>query len=176
MLILILLFRFFLVFEGSIEQFLIHEWNGIGQGGCLIWWYRFHYLRGYQYQQLGIVSFESPASEQVPEDGDVAQSGDFGCRFEQSVVDKPRNRKTLPVFQPDFCLGFSCCNCRNGPDASRKADTVGIIERTDFRGDLQVDQIVVQNVSGKFKAHTEFLPENRKCQSSSGRSLCDGDG
>src|ERR1019366_6606306 len=113
-----------------------------------------HQFRCDDDQQFGIVAFDGFAGEELAQQRDVGQTGDFADGLGQGVVQQAGDHKALSALE--FHFGLDAARAHGGDGSAGEDDRVAEVERTDFRGNLQLDGPAGRDAGQEFNTDTEL--------------------
>src|ERR1035437_1981943 len=115
---------------------------------------RTHHFRGDDDQQFGDVARRRTAGEELAEQRDVGQAGDFVDGLRHPVVHRAGDDKALSAVEFDF--GLHAARAQGGDGSAGDGDRVGVIQRADFRGNLELNGPAGRDAGQKMDANTEL--------------------
>src|SRR5579864_4989863 len=122
--------------------------------------------------ELGPILLRGLALEEQPENRDVANARDLRERLVHLVADQPGDREGLVVLQ--LQLGFGAARRERRNLEAIQQDGVAEVERADFRPDLEVHAVAVDD-RREVQADAEFLEHHSDGDGAAGAWLRDGD-
>src|ERR1035441_9865843 len=105
-------------------------------------------------QQFGIAALHGFAGEQLAEERDVGQTGDFADGLGQGVVQQAGDHKALSALE--FHFGLDAARAHGGDGSAGEDDRVAEVEGTDFRGNLELDGPAGGDAGQEFNTDTEL--------------------
>src|SRR6185437_2150808 len=152
---LIVLLAFALLFRGGRQERL----RKIEHFHLLVGRERAHQMRSNHNQQFVVAFLLAPALEQLAQNGNIAQAGNFIDGFDDRVIDQPGNRKTFAVFQHYF--GFGAALREGGDGEAFERNGIGVIERAHLRRNFQIDGAECRNRRSEIQLHAERFELHR---------------